>query len=491
MRKETKLMHNWYFTKEKQKEIPVFADKTWQKITLPHTWNRKDGQDGGSDYYRGACWYLRELMTHEVDPRMVYYLKVEAAQYDAVIYLNGKAVTHHKGGYSAFYADLTPFLLKGKNILAVKVSNAPSDSIYPQMADFTFYGGLHRMVHFIEMPETHFDFGCWCSSGLRVWSDVKENGEAMLHLKSKIKNPDAADSVRYLVKDANGNEIAEVYTDTKSEELLLPLTGIHLWNGISDPYLYTVTAELIRHNEVLDTVTVKHGFRSFSADAEKGFFLNGKAYPLRGVSRHQDKLGLGNALTEEDHLTDAAIMRELGANTVRLAHYQQSEEFYALCDAYGFIVWAEIPLISKMLPTKEAHENALTQMNELIEQNFNHSSICFWGISNEITIGGEKEGLTEHLKTLNELVHHLDPTRLSTMAQVTMLPTDSPQNEITDLVAYNHYFGWYGGSLTDNEKWLDAFHQNYPRRALGLSEYGCEGILTYHSDMPKAGDYTE
>ena len=491
MRKETILTHNWYFTKAQQKEIPTYADKAWKKVTLPHTWNAKDGQDGGADYHRGACWYLKELNVYDIRIGREYAIEFGAAGYDAIVYLNGMEVTRHKGGYSKFRANLTPFLKKGKNTLVVKVSNEACDTIYPQMADFTFYGGLHRPAKFIELPETHFDEGCWCASGVRVWSDVKENGDALLHLKCKIKNPYHADTVRYTVQNQNGAHIAELYTDAKHGEITLPLQKVHLWQGILDPYLYTVTAELIRHNEILDHVQIKHGFRTFRVDPEKGFFLNGKLTPLRGVSRHQDKLGIGNALAEEDHMTDATLIREIGANTVRLAHYQQSEEFYALCDAYGFIVWAEIPFISKMLPTAEAHENALTQMNELIEQNFNHSSICFWGISNEITIGGDAEKLTENLKTLDKLVHDLDPTRLSTMAQVSMLPMESEQNHITDIVAYNHYFGWYGGTLTDNEIWLDQFHAKYPKRALGLSEYGCEGILTYHGDAPKMGDYSE
>ncbi len=491
MRHETILRHHWYFTKEPQTKLPTSLDKTWEKVALPHTWNALDGQDGGADYFRGICHYMRELIIPEMRIGISYLIEFGAASYDATVYINGYEVTHHKGGYSKFCADITPFLKKGKNLLVVRVSNAPCGDIYPQMADFTFYGGLHRMAKLIEVPETHFDAGCWCASGLRVWSDVKENGDATLHLKAKIKNPDTADSIRFTLADGNGAVVSELYTEAKRGEISLPLRTVHLWHGTEDPYLYTVTAELLRHNEVLDHVTVKHGFRSFHADAQKGFFLNGKPYPLRGVSRHQDKLGIGNALSEEDHLLDASLIREIGANTVRLAHYQQSEEFYALCDTYGFLVWAEIPFISKMLPAPEAHENTLIQMNELIEQNFNHASICFWGISNEITIGGETEGLTENLKKLDRLVHDLDPTRLSVMAQVTMLPMESEQNKITDIVAYNHYFGWYGGTLTDNEAWLDRFHERYPDRPIGLSEYGCEGILTYHGDDPKMGDYSE
>ncbi len=491
MRKEIPLNRNWYFTKTPQEAIPAQPNEAFENVTLPHTWNAFDGTDGGADYFRGTCLYLHELTLPQKKRAHEYAVEFGAASYEAWVYLNGVEITHHKGGYSAFRANLTPFLNEGKNMLAVKVSNAPSGEIYPQMADFTFYGGLTREVKLIEVPETHFDAGIWCASGLRVWSEIKENGTALLYLKANIKNPDEADSLRYTLFDRSGVSVAEVYTDTKKGTLTVPLTGISLWQGTHDPYLYTVRAELIRHNEVLDHVEVKHGFRSFYVDPEKGFFLNGKPYPLRGVSRHGDKLGRGTALLEEDHLLDASILRELGANCVRLAHYQHDPAFYALCDTYGFVVWAEIPFISKMLKTAEAHENAMMQLNELIAQNFNHSAICFWGISNEITIGGETEGLLENLKTLNAMVHELDDTRLSTMAQVTMLPMESEQNLITDTVAYNHYFGWYGGALSDNEAWLDAFHASHPNRPLGLSEYGAEGILTYQTSTPRMGDYSE
>ena len=247
----------------------------------------------------------------------------------------------------------------------------------------------------------------------------------------------------------------------------------------------------MRKNQVLDEVKVRHGFRSFFVDPQRGFYLNGELTPLRGVSRHQDRGGKGNALTLEDHREDAELIREVGANAVRLAHYQHSEDFYALCDEYGFVVWAEIPFISRMNPEPEAHGNCISQLTELIAQRYNHPSICFWGIANEITIGGDAEGLEENLRELDALVKRLDPTRLSTIAQVSMLPPDSPLNGITDTVAYNHYFGWYGGELGDNEKWFDGFHESYPERAIGISEYGCEGIISYHGDTPKMGDYSE
>ncbi len=486
---KTPLTHNWYFTLAPQKAIPGAADKTWKKLSLPHTWNGIDGQDGGGDYTRCAAWYLRELNLFPERARETLILYFEAAAHEATVYLNGMEVTRHKGGYSAFTADITPFAKEGKNTLCVRVSNEKNDHIYPQMADFTFYGGLTRPVTLLRLPETHFDFGSFASSGFRVNSEIAKDGSALLHLRAAIKNADEADTIRYTLTDAEGLAVIEAYTSAKNGALTLTIPHVHLWHGITDPYLYTARAELIRHNEVLDTREARHGFRFFGVDGERGFLLNGKPYPLRGVSRHGDKLARGTALSEEDHLRDMEILRELGANCVRLAHYQHDERFLTLCDQNGLIVWAEIPYISKMLP--HGLENAMTQLNELIAQQYNHSAICFWGIANEITIGGEPEGLMGELETLNTLAKSLDPSRLTTIAAVSMLPKESPQNFLTDALAYNHYFGWYGGELSDNEAWLDAFHKQYKERPLGLSEYGCEGILTYHSDTPARGDYTE
>jgi len=274
-------------------------------------------------------------------------------------------------------------------------------------------------------------------------------------------------------------------------KLSLKIDNVHLWNGLEDPFLYCLNVKLVRHNEVLDNVELNHGIREYYVDPDKGFFLNGKSLPLRGVSRHQDRLGKGNALDDMDHFDDLDLILNIGANSVRLAHYQQDDYFYELCDRYGLIVWAEIPFISRMNKDAKAHENAMEQMKELIYQNYNHSSICFWGISNEITIAGDIPGLTDNLRELDELVKSIDKTRLTTMAQVSMLPMDSDHNQITDILAYNLYFGWYGGKYTDNEVWFDKFRAMHPNRAVGLSEYGCEGIISWHSNTPECKDYTE
>lgn len=492
MRNYCKLENEWRFTKEPQKEIPVSLNEEWESVSLPHCWNRYDGQDGKADYYRGKCWYVKELMLPEQKTGTHVYAEFPAAASACEVYVNGQKVAEHEGGYSIFRADITPFLNGARNILSVMVTNEHQEHIYPQMADFTFYGGLYRGVNLIYVPETHFDLDYYGSQGISISSSLTGKNQAKVVMHAYVTNPKESDQILFTVYDKDKNTVAAIARpaekDTKAE---ITLSDLHLWQGVEAPYLYGIEALLVRHNEVLDETHARHGFREFSVDPQKGFFLNGVLTPLRGVSRHQDRLDLGYALTYAEHLEDATLIRDLGANTIRLAHYQHSQDFYDICDEMGFIVWAEIPFISSMNPLPAAHQNCISQMKELIYQNYNHTSICFWGISNEITIGESTTQLVDNLKDLNSLVHELDPSRLSTMAQVSALPMEDEQNLITDVLSYNHYFGWYQGEFTDNEKWLDAFHAIHPDRALGISEYGCEGIITYHNDSPKAGDYSE
>lgn len=498
MRTITPLTDGWLFTKAAQNGVPAYAPGAdWTAVTVPHTWNKFDGQDGGSDYYRGACWYVRKFDAGEQPAGTLTYIQFHGAANVAEAYVNGVKVAEHKGGYSTFRADITSTLIPGENVLAVKVSNEERSDVYPQMADFTFYGGLYRPVELVTVPATHFDLDYFAGPGVTVSSKPHlgpdGDGHATIDARAWVTGAEEGDFVNFQVSDEDGIEVAgaSAPADGGKVRVTIDLPDAHLWQGVDDPYLYTVTATLMRHNEVLDEVEVHHGVREFRMDPQEGFFLNGILTPLRGVSRHQDRLGKGNALSLEDHIEDATLIRDLGANTVRLAHYQQAQEFYDLCDMLGLVVWAEIPFISRMNEDPAAHEDCRQQMTELIVQSFNHASIVTWGISNEIMIGGDSEQLVANLRDLNELVHRLDPTRVTTMAQVSNTPKDSVHNQITDILSYNHYFGWYGGVLEDNEAWLDEFHAMHPDRATGISEYGCEGIISYHSDDPKCGDYTE
>ncbi len=500
MRKIIPFNDNWSFTKD---------NINWEPVTLPHTWNSIDGMDGKGEYHRGQCCYINQLATPTLRKGERVFLEILALALSGKVCVNDKEAGSHEGGYSSFVLDITDFLHSSvdedgfalepsPNTISIYADNANHSHIYPQMADFTFYGGLYRGVNLLILSETHFDVCYHGASGLAITPEILTNhstpgasAKAMLHLNSWVVNASPDYTVRYLITDADGREVAETWRPAESPKADILLPSPHLWQGVEDPYLYTCTATLVYRNESVDEVSSRFGIRSFYVDPEKGFILNGKPMMLRGVSRHQDRLYLGNALTKKQHYEDAALIHEIGANTIRLAHYQHSKEFYDACDEYGFIVWAEIPYISSQSDDPAAHENCRLQMKDLIYQNYNHPCICFWGISNEITIAGEKPGLTENHKDLNALVKELDPSRLTTIAHVSMLGPDSPLHGITDVESYNHYFGWYGGTYENNEKWLDHFHEIHPEICLGLSEYGAEGIITYQPDTPKCRDYSE
>ena len=487
------VMEGWMF--KKTEEIPnvLPADESWDRINLPHTYNAFDGQDGGNDYYKGKAVYVKRLKRPLVSPNSEFILSFGGVNSVARVYIDGEFVQEHRGGYSRFRVNITRFFENKKSlVLAVEVDNTNSSDVYPQMADFTFYGGIYRDVSLISVPKTRFDIEYYAGSGVAVTSKL-DGEDAIIDITAYVKDPDESDMVMVEVRDNDSyDDVGFVVAPAKKiTKLSLKIDNPRLWNGIDDPFLYDLSIKLVRHNEVLDDVEVNHGIREYYVDPDKGFFLNGKSLPLRGVSRHQDRLGNGNALDQIDHFDDLDLILDVGANSVRLAHYQQDDYFYELCDRYGLIVWAEIPFISRMNKDPKAHENAMEQMKELIYQNYNHSSICFWGISNEITIAGDIPGLADNLRELDELVKSIDKTRLTTMAQVSMLPMDSDHNQITDILAYNLYFGWYGGKYTDNEVWFDKFRAMHPNRAVGLSEYGCEGIISWHSNTPECKDYSE
>lgn len=491
MREVISLNQDWRFIQE-DAGLPEVLPKDWRKIDLPHCWNAVDGHDGKGNYDRGKYWYAKSFGTPKqpLDGGRVF-VEILAAGQQAVVYVNGTEVACHEGGYSAFRADITEQCREeGENLLVISCSNEYKDSVYPQSADFTFYGGLYRGVNLISVPDTHFDLEYYGGPGLKVTPKPCDCGGAMFELETWVKNPDENFTVLYVIKDAQGREVASAARPADDTGVSVYVPDAVRWN-IDDPYLYTVTALLQRRNETYDEVSVRAGVRSFSCDPDKGFIINDVSTPLRGVSRHQDRLYKGNALTKEDHYEDARMIKELGANTIRLAHYQHSQDFYDACDEMGFVVWAEIPFISVFNTDPAAHENCISQMKELIIQNYNHPSICFWGISNEILIGGISDKLVENHRELNTLCKELDPTRLTTIAHVTMTPVDSPMHGITDVESYNHYFGWYGGKMEDNGPWFDNFHAAHPEIPIGVSEYGCEGIITYHGPNPACKDYSE
>lgn len=476
----------WAFSKEAV-EVPSVMPEKWYWVTLPHTWNDIDGQDGGNDLYRGTAYYAKELEKIDLPKADQYYLEFKGANSSATVYVNGKKLAHHDGGYSTWRVNITD-VLEDKNLFVVEVDNAQNDRIYPQNADFTFYGGIYRDVNIIAVNNSHFDLEYYGGPGIKVTPEVV-GSDAKVAVEVFVTNAKENQSLTYVVKDAQGNIVAEKETATSETEVTFEIENVHLWHGKKDPYLYTAEVYLKEDTEVLDTVSTRFGCRTFKIDPELGFLLNGEEYPLRGVSRHQDRWGIGNALLPEHHEEDMDMICELGATTIRLAHYQHDQYFYDLCDERGLIIWAEIPYISTHMPN--GRENTISQMKELIIQNYNHPSIVVWGLSNEITMSGEStEDLRENHVILNDLCHEMDKTRLTTIACVSMCSMDDPYVQIPDVVSYNHYFGWYGGDTSKNGPWFDEFHAKYPNIPIGCSEYGCEA-LNWHTSNPEQGDYTE
>ena len=510
MRNIIPINDNWLFVHE---NIPLLErlPENAVPVTLPHSWNAVDGHDGHAidmpakdwaqgdlsgkpedRYDRGSYWYYREFEAPAQPlPGGRLYVEIPAANSQATVYVNGHQAACHEGGYSAFRADVTAYLNDGgRNLLAIKVSNEYQTNVYPQHADFTFYGGLYRGVNLISVAHAHFDLDYYGGSGVTVTPRPVENGGAEFAFRAFVVNADENDTVSYSVLD-RGVEVGCAVRPAVSPDVILTIPDAKRWSPAS-PDLYDIQVCLLRRNEVCDEVHFRTGVRSFSCTPDAGFILNGRPLPLRGVSRHQDRLYQGNALTREDHYEDARIIRELGANSIRLAHYQHSQDFYDACDEMGFVVWAEIPFITIMSEDPAAHENCVSQMKELIIQNQHHPCICFWGLSNEVLLAGKlSDRLIENHKSLEKLVKSLDPTRLTAIAHVSNTPEDCELHEITDVEAYNHYFGWYVGRMEDNGPWLDAYHKNHPQRCIGISEYGCEGIITYHTAKPESRDYSE
>ena len=473
MREITKIMKGWEFTG---------PDGTTTTVDQPHTWNARDGQDGGNDYWRGTCIYR----THFAAPQFntashQVWIQFDGVNASAHVVLNGSPVCNHDGGYSTFRANITE-LLRDENELTVEVDNSKNDRVYPQKADFTFYGGIYRDVSLMVVSKNHFTLDYFGGPGIRITPTV-QGADASVQVTTWH---DGEGEVSIELLDAAGNTVAT----GKGPDITLTIFNAHLWNGVKDPYLYSCKARLVVNGTVEDETTTRFGVRSFKVDPKKGFFLNGKSYPLHGVSRHQDRKGLGNAITREMHDEDMALIKEIGANTIRLAHYQHDQYFYDLCDEVGMVVWAEIPYISEHMPN--GRENTISQMKELIIQNYNHPCIVCWGVSNEITISTkDKKDMLDNHRQLNDLCHEMDKTRLTTLACYAMCGPFNRSAHITDMVSWNLYLGWYVPGFILNDLWMGFFHLCFPNRPFGYSEYGAEGMPNLHSTHPRRGDHTE
>ena len=450
---------NWHFTKENP-GIPTAV--MGEAITLPHTWNAVDGQDGGNDYYRGTCWYTLALAKPAIPAGGKAILQLDGAAMTAVVYLNGEKLAEHKGGYSTFRVDLTEHL-KEENLLAISVDNSDNDTVYPQKADFTFYGGIYRDVTLHIVPAEHFALPANGAPALKVTPIVTD-----LAAKTAEVTVEAAVVGAQSVTFALEGQSITAPAENGTAKAVFTLDNARLWDGVDDPFLYTVSAKLDNGEET----SARFGCRKFEIDPQKGFFLNGRSYPLRGVSRHQDRKDAGIALTNEMMEEDIALILEIGANTIRLAHYQHAQHFYDLCDEKGLVIWAEIPYITMHMTNGRA--NTLTQMEELIRQNYNHPSIYIWGLHNEVYA---PYNYTVSLTTeLNDLAKTEDPYRLTASVNGYSV-VNQESNLNADVQGINHYFGWYGGKIGDIEKWVTGMEQNFPDYRVVFSEYGAEANI--------------
>lgn len=448
-----------------------------EPVELPHTWSVED--QTGRQARRGRSTYAKRFAAEAGEGET--WVEFRGVNACADVYLNGAHLARHEGGYSTFRVELTSGL-RAENVLVVVADNGPSDSVYPQWADFTFYGGMYREVFLLRVPAAHLRLDDHGGPGLVV-TPALDGDTARVHLRAEAAG---GDGVRFEIA---GVGEAEVPLVDGVAQTWLTIPDVRRWHGLRDPHLYVASATLVVRGEAGDRIELRFGCRTFEADPQRGFILNDEPYPLRGVSRHQDREGVGNALRPEHLAADLALIKELGANSVRLAHYQHDQRFYDLCDEAGLVVWAEVPQITRFMPTASA--NATAQLVELVTQNRHHASIVCWALSNEITIAGNSAELLAVHREQNELVHRLDPTRPTAMAHAFLLEQDDPLVTVADVIGYNLYYGWYVGELTDNETFLDSFHAAHPDVPLGLTEYGADANPRFQSEVGERGDYSE
>ena len=482
------LNDNWQFRFGHQVEKNTVA-----RVDLPHTWNAQDALSGRTDYKRGLGHYERRLFVPADWKGQRLYLRFEGANSVADLFVGGRHVGQHRGGYGAFVFEITDFVNYGKaNTLRVSVNNAETLELMPLVGDFNFYGGLYRDVHLVRTGPTCISLLDHGSSGIRLVQDsVSKDYAAIRALVALSNGSDTATQAEVLLRLLDGDRevAAQRLTLTlppdSSVEGSLPvsLRRPHLWDGRRDPFRYRAEVSLWRNGHEVDRVEQPLGLRYYHIDPERGFFLNGRHLPLRGVCRHQDRSEVGNALRREHHDEDAAIMAEMGANAVRLAHYPQAEYFYDLMDRYGFIVWAEIPFVGPGGYSDEGfvnlpafRQNGREQLVELIRQHYNHPSIVVWGLFNELSMRGDDP--VPYIKELNDLAHREDPTRLTVAAS----NTDGALNFVTDAMAWNRYDGWYGGTPAGLGQWLDHMHTTHPDLRIAISEYGAGASLYHQQD---------
>ena len=482
-RQQILLNNDWKFRFSHQ------VQKDTRRVDLPHTWNAQDALSGKIDYKRGIGNYEKVLHVAPEWKGKRLFLRFEGVNSVADVFINGKHIGEHRGGYAAFVFEITDRVKYGaKNTLLVRANNAEQLDVMPLVGDFNFYGGIYRDVHLLITDEACISPLDYASPGVYLVQESVSPEKASICAKVHLSNAAMSGALDLSVEVMDGQKLIcreerKVQLPENAqilEEIPLLIKQPHLWDGCADPFLYQVNVSLHRDGTLIDQVKQPLGLRYYHTDPDKGFFLNGKHLPLRGVCRHQDRAEIGNALRPQHHEEDVAIMREMGVNAARLAHYPQSTYMYDLMDKNGIVTWAEIPFVGPggyadkgFVDQPSFRENGKTQLIELIRQNYNHPSICFWGLFNELKEVGDNP--VKYIQELNVLAKQEDPTRIITSAS----NQGGDLNFITENIAWNRYDGWYGSTPKTLATFLDQTHQKHPQLRIGISEYGA-GASIYH-----------
>ncbi len=485
-----KINGNWKFTLgDIEIEEIMLPETSWENIVIPHTWNDKDIQSGDKVHY-GTAWYKRDLILKDSIPNKHFFLKFDGVGQYAELYVNKHYVGKHLGSYSAFAFDITGFLKNDTvNTILLKVNNELADSYPKDNFLFGIYGGIYRDVSLIITNDVHLALTDHASSGVYVYQEDVNDKNASLKIETLIKNEtserkDVSIRNTLLSKDviifAIGSEDYTVYPGGAVPVISrLEVKNPHLWQGKTDPFLYTLKTEIFQDGKVVDIVTQQIGIRYFHIDPERGFFLNGEPYRLYGVCRHQEWEDLGNALLPAHHRRDMELIDELGATSIRLAHYQQADYIYDLADSLGFLIWAEIPFVNGY--KENADNNAKQQLTELIKQNFNHPSIFVWGLHNEVIKGDVIQQAVNLTKELHNLAKTLDKNRYTVSVSNIWWVYDHDIHEMSDLQGFNQYTGWYGGKPSELRNWINNYHEKKPDIRFSVSEYGAGGNIAHQS----------
>ncbi|MDR0833834.1 MAG: glycoside hydrolase family 2 protein [Candidatus Symbiothrix sp.] len=487
-REVVNLNRSWKFTPGYEVRKNVFTE-----VNLPHTWNL-DALSGKANYDRGLMNYEKSIDIPASWEGKSIYLRFKGVNSVATVFVNGKCMGEHRGGYTAFVFDITPYVTVGKaNTVMVRVNNAMQLDVMPLLGDFNMYGGIYRDVELIVTEPEHISLTDYASSGVYLTPQINVGAgftPTLVNAKIVLTGRQGISAFAGMTVRVRVGDVSQE-TAVKNDTVNIPITITkpHLWQGAKDPYLYTVETTLIKDGQEIDRVIEQFGIRQYNVDPNNGFFLNGEHVQLRGVCRHQDHAMIGNALYPANHREDMDLMREMGVNAIRLAHYPQDKMMYDLCDEYGFVVWAEIPFIGPggyrdkgFVDQQSFKDNGKQQLLEMIHQNYNHPSICFWGLFNELNEKGDNPG--DYIRELNDLAHATDPTRKTTAAT----NISAALNKITDVMAWNNYFGWYGSKPSSIGTWADRTHKEYPNTPIGISEYGAGASIYQQQDSLKQPD---